>query len=69
MVQQRDMSQLSLSKSFSVLGLLDRVNGNSVGDGLHQTRRAASDENPEAESRVKDPTHAVIEEAHYLTQH
>jgi hypothetical protein len=37
-VQQGDMPQLPLGKSFSVLSLLDRVNGNSVGDRLHQAR-------------------------------
>ena len=38
MVQQGDVPQLSLSEPFSILGLLNRVNGNGVSDRLHQAR-------------------------------
>ena len=52
MVQQGDVPQLSLSKPLSVLGLLNRMNGDSISDRLHQARRAASNENPETMSSV-----------------
>jgi hypothetical protein len=53
-VEQADVPDASTSSDpTTVLCLLDRVDGDRVGDSLDETRRVAGDEDTEAERRKK----------------